>query len=62
MAQKAHRCQICGAEFDSEVELESHNRTTHSQYKCEACGQTFNSESQLTTHYRISHPEDIPGR
>ena len=56
MAQN-HKCQICGAEFTSESQLEEHNRTMHSEYKCEDCGETFHSKSDYETHYREAHPE-----
>lgn len=57
MAQNQYKCEACGATFNSEAELERHNRTAHSQYKCEACGATFNSESELEAHNRTAHPE-----
>ena len=57
MAQNQYKCEACGATFNSEAELETHNRTMHSQYKCEACGQVFNSESELEAHNRTAHPE-----
>ena len=57
MAQNQYKCKECGATFNSEAELEAHNRTTHSQYKCEHCGQVFNSEAELEDHNRTMHPE-----
>ena len=57
MAQNQYKCEVCGATFNSEAELEQHNRTMHSQYKCEVCGQVFNSESELEAHNRTAHPE-----
>jgi DNA-directed RNA polymerase subunit RPC12/RpoP len=57
MSQNQYKCQACGAAFNSEAELEQHNRTAHSQYKCEACGATFTSESELQDHNRSMHPE-----
>lgn len=57
MAQNQYKCEACGASFNSEAELETHNRTMHSQYKCEACGQMFNSQSELEAHNRTAHPE-----
>ena len=57
MAQNQYKCEACGASFNSEAELEQHNRAMHSQYKCEACGQTFNSQSELEAHTRTAHPE-----
>ena len=60
MAQNQYNCQVCGATFNSEAELETHNRTMHSQYKCEVCGATFNSESELESHNRSMHPDTTP--
>jgi DNA-directed RNA polymerase subunit RPC12/RpoP len=57
MAQNQYKCEACGATFNTEVELERHNRTMHSQYKCAVCGATFNSESELDAHNREMHPE-----
>jgi DNA-directed RNA polymerase subunit RPC12/RpoP len=57
MAQIQYKCEACGATFNTEAELENHNRTIHSQYKCEVCGATFNSESELESHNRSMYPE-----
>ena len=57
MTQNQYKCETCGATFNSEAELEQHNRTMHSRYTCEACGQTFNSEAELEAHNRQMHPE-----
>ena len=57
MAQNQYKCEECGATFNSQAELEKHNRTMHSRYTCEACGQTFNSEADLDAHNRQMHPE-----
>lgn len=62
MIQKEYRCQACGAEFESELELERHKREMHSQYRCEVCGKTFSSERELETHNRIAHPENTAVR
>ena len=56
MAQN-HKCQICGAEFDSTEKLEDHSRTMHSQYTCEVCGEAFTSKTDWETHIRELHPE-----
>jgi DNA-directed RNA polymerase subunit RPC12/RpoP len=60
MVQNEYKCKACDATFDSERELERHNRTIHAPHKCEICGRTFQSESELKIHTRISHPEDVP--
>ena len=57
MTQNQFECEICGATFQGEAELERHNRAMHSQFKCEACGQVFNSASELEDHSHIAHPE-----
>lgn len=57
MAQDQYRCEECGATFNSQTELEQHNRTMHSRYTCEACGQTFSSERELEEHNTQMHPE-----
>ena len=62
MVQNEHKCNICGATFDNERDLQKHNRTTHALYQCDACGRTFESESALRNHYWIFHPEDTPVR
>jgi DNA-directed RNA polymerase subunit RPC12/RpoP len=62
MAQNQYKCEACGATFNTEAELERHNRTTHSQYKCEVCGATFSSKNELETHNRNQHPEKTSTR
>ena len=57
MVQRQPTCEICGATFDSEADLEDHHRKLHPKYGCAICGETFSSESQLEMHYRVEHPE-----
>jgi transposase-like protein len=57
MTQNQYKCEECGATFNSQTELEKHNRTMHSRYTCEACVQVFNSEAELEAHNRQMHPE-----
>ena len=57
MAQNQYKCEECGATFQSQADLERHNRTVHSQFRCDVCGETFDSENELETHNRITHPE-----
>lgn len=57
MAQDQYRCEDCGATFDSQAELETHDRTTHSRYVCEVCGAIVTSERELEDHNRDLHPE-----
>ena len=62
MVQEKHKCQVCGATFETEADLKIHHRTIHERFRCESCGKTFHSESELKTHLWVSHPEDIPVR
>jgi DNA-directed RNA polymerase subunit RPC12/RpoP len=62
MTQNQYKCEACGATFDTQAELDRHNRATHSQYKCEVCGATFDSESELDAHNRSMHPERTQSR
>jgi DNA-directed RNA polymerase subunit RPC12/RpoP len=62
MVQKEYRCKVCGATFDSEREVDKHNRTTHPEYTCNECGRKFKTESEFRLHYLISHPEETPVR
>ena len=57
MTQDQYKCRECGQSFDSQLELEQHNRNVHSHYTCEECGQTFGSENELKEHMRRMHPE-----
>jgi len=57
MAQNQYRCQACGETFNSEADLEQHNRKVHPQFRCEVCGQTLTSENELEAHNRSMHPE-----
>lgn len=60
---RKHRCQTCGAEFDSEDKLMEHAKM-HMQapfqqaadtFKCATCGATFTSEAHLDEHTRKDH-------
>jgi len=60
---RKHRCQTCGARFDSEGKLTEHSKM-HLQascqwavdtFKCAACGAAFNSEDHLDEHTRKAH-------
>ena len=62
MIQNEHKCNICGARFDNEQDLQKHHRTMHTVHQCDACGRTFESENALRNHYWIFHPEDTPVR
>lgn len=57
MTQNQHKCEECGATFQSQADLERHNRTVHSHFTCDICGEAFGSENELETHNRIVHPE-----
>jgi len=60
---RKHRCQTCGAKFDSEGKLMEHAKL-HTQassqqaagtFKCATCGATFASEAHLDEHTRKDH-------
>jgi DNA-directed RNA polymerase subunit RPC12/RpoP len=57
MTQDTYRCEDCGATFDSQDELEEHDRVRHSRYICEVCGAIVTSERELEDHNRDLHPE-----
>lgn len=57
MDQDQYKCGSCGAAFDTNQELEEHERIMHSQYKCEVCGQSFDSEGELEAHNLAMHPD-----
>ena len=60
---RKHRCQTCGAEFDSEDKLKDHakmhiqasSQPAAATFKCATCGATFNSEDHLDAHTRKDH-------
>jgi hypothetical protein len=62
MVEKEYKCNVRGAAFDSQRELDGHNRSMHPQNRCEECGRTFKSEGELKTHYWIAHPQETPVR
>ena len=62
MAQNQYTCEACGEMFNTQAELERHNRAAHSRYRCEACGASFDSQSELDAHNRNMHPEKTPSR
>ena len=57
MTHDEYRCEDCSATFDSQVELEEHDRVRHSRYVCEACGAILTSERELEDHNNHLHPE-----
>ncbi len=59
MAQDEYRCDLCGATFGSQAELNEHNRKEHARYMCEFCGTIFGSEDDLEQHYREKHPNQL---
>ena len=52
-----HRCEECGATFDSQVEWEQHNREVHSRYTCEHCQEHFDEVDEFESHSSTVHPE-----
>ena len=57
MTQDQFRCEECGEMFESQAELETHDRTKHSRYTCEVCGAILTSERELEDHNLHVHPE-----
>lgn len=57
MDQTQYRCEECGANFNSEVQLERHNRMVHSRYTCVNCSETFSAEAEFEAHNFKMHPE-----
>lgn len=59
-------CKMCGAQFDTEEELQEHNAKMHESManeeqkpegglNCKVCGAGFNSEEELEEHERTAH-------
>jgi uncharacterized C2H2 Zn-finger protein len=50
-------CPACGAEFETQEQLDEHTRTEHSsKLRCPACGAEFETQEQLDEHTRSTHP------
>jgi uncharacterized C2H2 Zn-finger protein len=50
-------CPACGAEFETQEQLDEHTRTQHvSGFRCPACGAEFESQEQLDEHVKKTHP------
>ena len=52
-----YRCEECGAEFESQVEWEQHNRKIHSRYTCEHCQENFDAVDEFESHNFKMHPD-----
>lgn len=53
-------CAKCGAEFDSQDQLDAHVREEHEPapdggFICAACGMEFGSQEELDTHAKAEH-------
>lgn len=54
-------CAKCGAEFDSQDQLDTHVRDEHQEtsggggFICEACGMEFGSQEELDAHAKAEH-------
>ena len=57
MAQDEFYCDECRMTFDTQADLEEHNRTTHSRFTCEICGAILLSQREMEDHTRHLHPE-----
>jgi uncharacterized C2H2 Zn-finger protein len=57
----AVRCEKCGAEFDSQEQLDAHVRDEHAAapggggHICPACGMEFTSQEELDAHTKAEH-------
>jgi uncharacterized C2H2 Zn-finger protein len=50
-------CPACGAEFETQEQLDEHARAEHSSsFRCPACGAEFESQQQLDEHVEAAHP------
>ena len=50
-------CPACGAEFETQEQLDDHTRTQHgSSFRCPACGAEFESQEPLDEHVKETHP------
>lgn len=63
MAEK-FRCPACGAEFDTQEQLQQHARQHHqgaqgqqgqASFRCPACGAEFTTREQLDAHAKQAH-------
>jgi uncharacterized C2H2 Zn-finger protein len=53
----AFTCPACGAEFETQEQLDEHTRSAHgSSFRCAACGAEFETQEQLDEHVRAMHP------
>lgn len=54
-------CATCGAEFDSQDQLDEHVREEHGAapasggFICKACGMEFGSQEELDAHAKAEH-------
>lgn len=57
MNQNQFKCEICGALYGSQEQLDEHKHLYHSPYTCDVCGQAFSSGSELEAHRSVVHSE-----
>ena len=57
MDELEYKCEECGEAFESEVELEQHNRKVHSRYTCQNCREQVGTEEEFAAHNFKMHPE-----
>jgi hypothetical protein len=56
---KPHKCEVCGAGFDSVKDVCKHQKVAHvltGAYKCYNCSCQFESRRSLERHMRRRHP------
>lgn len=57
MDELEYKCEECGETFESEVDLEQHNRKVHSRYTCQNCREAVGTEEEFAAHNFKMHPE-----
>ena len=49
-------CPACGAEFETQEQLDEHTHTAHgSSFRCAACGAEFETQEKLDEHVKATH-------
>jgi DNA-directed RNA polymerase subunit RPC12/RpoP len=56
----AFTCATCGAEFDTQEQLDAHERQEHGAgegkgFICAVCGMEFGSQEELDAHEKSEH-------
>ncbi|OGO17930.1 MAG: hypothetical protein A2Z14_03090 [Chloroflexi bacterium RBG_16_48_8] len=61
-----HRCEYCGDQFSSIIELNIHKAGNHAskeaenmRYPCKRCGEVLSSPREVAEHMKTDHPEAV---